>query len=73
MWASELHRDTQKRVKHQRDPVCSAPVGCRGALLPHIPTRLGRFPFPREKGSEKGSQKMWEGRAEKTDFLRKSG
>jgi len=33
----------------------------------------GSFPFPREKGSEKGSQKVWEGCAEKPDFLRKSG
>ncbi len=27
--------------------------------------RAGSFPFPREKGSEKGSQKVWEGCAEK--------
>ncbi len=42
-------------------------------LPPMFIGTAGSFPFPREKGSEKGSQKVWEGRAEKPDFLRKSG
>ena len=33
----------------------------------------GRFPFPREKGSEKGSGKICAGMGEKPDFLKKSG
>ena len=35
--------------------------------------RAGSFPFPREKGSEKGSQETWEGCAGKPDFSQKSG
>ena len=57
-------------------------LGCGGLLhlacccmsrLPAPPNRGGRFPFPREKGSEKGSQETWEGCTGKPDFSQKSG
>ncbi len=35
--------------------------------------RAGSFPFPREKGSGKGSQETWEGCTGKPDFSQKSG
>ena len=58
--------------------------GCGGLLhlascclarlpAPPPPSGGGRFPFPREKGSEKGSQKTCEGCAGKPDFSQKSG
>ncbi len=40
---------------------------------PPLPNRGGRFHFRHEKGSEKGSQKAWEGWAGKPDFSQKSG
>ena len=51
----------------------SAPAGGGRGEHPKGSAHMGHFPFPREKGSEKGSQKVWEGCAEKPDFLRKSG
>ena len=38
-----------------------------------LPTRVGHFPFPREKGSEKGSYQTLAGVGRKPDFLQKSG
>ncbi len=50
---------------------------CRRVLLltppPMFIGAAGSFPFPREKGSEKGSQKTCEGCASKPDFSQKSG
>ena len=37
------------------------------------PTRGGHFPFPREKGSEKGSGQSVAGVARKPDFSERSG
>ena len=38
-----------------------------------VPTHRGHFPFPREKGSEKGSYQTLAGVGRKPDFLQKSG
>ncbi len=50
---------------------------CRRVLLlmppPMFIGAAGSFPFPREKGSEKGSQTTCEGCAGKPDFSQKSG
>ncbi len=50
---------------------------CRRVLLlmppPMFIGAAGSFPFPREKGSEKGSQETWEGCTGKPDFSQKSG
>ena len=40
---------------------------------PPSPTQGGHFPFPREKGSEKGSGQSVAGVAKKPDLLKMSG
>ncbi len=56
------------------EQILSSSLGpTRTCAMAPCPVPGGRFPFPREKGSEKGSYQTLAGVARKPDFLQKSG